>query len=279
MATKLIADSGATKCSWYLMEKKKNTKVATTGLNPYFLKPESILDVLSQYLLPALNNKKVDEIYFYGAGLSTIENKKIMRKILSKTFPDATIEINSDLIAAARATCGHSKGVVSILGTGSGCAYFNGKKIIQEQNGIGYVLGDEGSGAYLGRKVLQYYLYKTFDEDLMNAFEKKYNTSRAEILNNTYQKPFPSQYLAGFSIFLSENRGHYMVENIIEDGLNDFIVTHLYKFREAWTMPLHFIGGIAFAFKDVLKELCNTYELELGNIQKQPIEALASYHQ
>jgi N-acetylglucosamine kinase-like BadF-type ATPase len=202
-----------------------------------------------------------------------------MKKVLNKAFLDATIEINTDLIAAARATCGHHKGVVSILGTGSGCAYFNGKKIVQQQNGIGYILGDEGSGAYLGRKVLQYFLYKTFDEDLMNAFEKKYNSSRAEILNNTYLKPFPSQYLAGFSAFLSENRGHYMVENIIEDGLNDFIVTHLYKFREAWTMPLHFVGGIAYAFKDVLKELCNTYELELGNIQKQPIEALASYHQ
>ena len=186
--------------------------------------------------------------------------------------------MQTDLLGAARALCKDEKGIACILGTGCNSCYYDGKKVVKNSPGLGYVLGDEGSGAYLGKKVLQYYLYKTFDEELMFAFEKKYNTDVDEILNRVYKQPQPNRYLASFALFLAENRNHYMIENIIEDGLNDFFFTHLCKYRESWLYPVHFTGSIAFGFKDVIKSLCNSYEMELGNIIKQPIDGLVHYH-
>lgn len=144
--------------------------------------------------------------------------------------------------------------------------------------GLGYVLGDEGSGAYLGKKVLQYYLYNTFDEELRYRFDAAYVTNRVEILDNIYKKPLPNRYLASFTLFLSENRGHYMVENILEDGLNDFFFTHLCKYNESWKFPIHFTGAVAYGFRDIIRELCNMYEFELGKIIQRPMEGLIDYH-
>jgi len=149
---------------------------------------------------------------------------------------------------------------------------------VSNSPGIGYVLGDEGSGAYLGKKVIQYYLYNTFDEDLNNRFEKRFNTTSIEILENVYKQPLANRYLASFAIFLAENRGHFMIENIIEDGLNDFFFTHLCKYRESWLLPINFIGSVAFGFKDVLKDLCHSYEFELGSILQKPMDGLIKYH-
>ena len=144
--------------------------------------------------------------------------------------------------------------------------------------GIGYILGDEGSGAYLGKKVIQHFLYNTFDEEIMARFEKQFKTTPVEILETVYKQPLAHRYLASFAIFLAENRGHYMIENIIEDGLNDFFFTHIYKYKESWTYPINFIGSIAFGFKDVLQDLCKTYELELGRVLKTPMKGLIEYH-
>ena len=139
-------------------------------------------------------------------------------------------------------------------------------------------LGDEGSGANLGIKTLQYYLYNTFDADLMERFIAKYNTTAPEILESVYKKPLPNRYLARYVEFLAENRGHYMVENIIEDSFNNFFFSHICKYTESWTMPIHFIGSVAFGFKDVLKEMCRSYELQLGRVMKNPMDGLVHYH-
>ncbi|ANI88344.1 N-acetylglucosamine kinase [Arachidicoccus ginsenosidimutans] len=278
MAIKLIAESGATKCNWYLLNGKVIKKISSIGLSPYQLSIADIASVIEHSIAGKIKKVTVGEVCFYGTGMSSPTQRKKMRQVLAKYFPQAEISIETDLTASAHAACGNAKGIVSILGTGSGAAFYNGKKIVKVRNGIGYILGDEGSGAYLGRKVIQYYLYQTFDDELMRAFDTKYNITKEEILNNVYHQPLAGKYLAEFTTFLSENRGHYMIENIIEDGLNDFIVTHIYKFREAWLYPLHFTGGVAFAFKDVLKELCSNYELELGNIIQYPIDGLVKYH-
>lgn len=274
----LIADSGATKCEWRLVYKGKNKTILTQGISPYFLNSAQISDLLNKELVPKIKHAKVTDIHFYGTGLSNKENAAIIKKVLKGHFPKAKIEVQTDLLAAARALCGRKKGIACILGTGSNSCYFDGKKIVKNSPGIGYVLGDEGSGAYLGKKVVQYYLYHTFDEDLHIRFEKRFQVSPIEILDQVYKHPLANRYLATYAIFLAENRGHYMVENIIEDGLNDFFFTHLYKYRESWTLPIHFIGSIAYGFKDVLKELCNTYELELGNVIKAPMQGLLAYH-
>lgn len=279
MSVKLIADSGSTKCEWCLLADGKKKKIITQGISPYFLNLDEVVAILKKELLVKLKNVQVDEIYYYGTGLGNPENGKFIKKALKKVFPMAKAEAEIDLLAAARAVCGHEKGIACILGTGSNSCYYNGKKIVKNSPGLGYVLGDEGSGAYLGKKVIQHFLYNTFDEDLMLRFEKQFNTNANEILDHVYKQPQPNRYLASFAIFLAENRDHFMIENIIEDGLNDFFFTHLNKYRESWLYPISFAGSVAFGFKDVIKDLCNTYELELGKILKQPMDGLISYHQ
>ena len=274
----LIADSGSTKCEWRLVDNNKKKTVITQGISPYFLNEEQIIALLTKELLPKLKNAAVEQIFFYGTGLSNPDNAKIIKKICKKLFPAAKAEVQTDLLGAARALCGKQKGIACILGTGSNSCFYNGKKIIKNSPGLGYILGDEGSGAYLGKKVVQYYLYNTFDEELMARFEKRFRVSSVDILDQVYKKPLANRYLASYAIFLAENRGHYMIENIIEDGLNDFFFAHLYKYRESWILPIHFIGSIAFGFKDVLKELCNAYELELGKVLKAPMQGLIDYH-
>ncbi|MDE3145762.1 MAG: N-acetylglucosamine kinase [Bacteroidota bacterium] len=278
MSVKLIADSGATKCEWCLLQNGKKKTILTQGISPYFLNGQQIISLLQKELLPKLKLTEVNEIYFYGTGLSNPNNSKIIKQSLKNLFPSAAIEVNTDLLAAARALCGNQKGVACILGTGSNSCYYNGKKIVKNSPGLGYILGDEGSGAYLGKKVIQHYLYNTFDADLMARFDAKFTTNTVEILEKVYKEPLANRYLATFAVFLAENRGHYMIENIIEDGLNDFFFTHLYKFRESWIMPINFIGSVAFGFKDILQELCGTYELELGNVLKKPMDGLVKYH-
>jgi len=278
MSIKLIAESGATKCDWCLISKGKTRKITTQGISPYFLSKDQIIQLLTKELLPKLGKVIIKEVHFYGTGLSNVNNRKIIRNVLKQLFPGATRSVETDLLAAARALCGRKKGIASILGTGSNSCYYNGKKIVKNSPGIGYILGDEGSGAYLGKKLVQYYLYDTLDKPLKKAFETRFNTNRAVLLENVYKKPLANRYLASFAVFLAENRGHYMIENILEDGCNEFFFHHLLKYKEREQLPVHFTGSIAFGFKDVLQELCNHYNLTLGQVMKTPLKGLIQYH-
>jgi len=274
----LIADSGATKAEWCLINNGRKRTIITQGISPYFLNTQQIIELLQKELLPGLKKVIVSDIHYYGTGCANPDNAASIKKALRKVFPAAKVEVNTDLMAAARAVCGHEKGIACILGTGSNSCYYNGKKIVKNSPGIGYILGDEGSGAYLGKKVLQYYMYDTFDEDLRARFDAKFLTNKVEILDNVYKKPLANRYMASFAIFLADNRGHYMIENILEDGLNDFYFQHLCKYREVWSMPVSFVGSVAFGFRDVLQELCNSYEFELGKVMKNPMPGLIDYH-
>ena len=278
MAIKLIADSGSTKAEWCLMDGKKKKTIITQGISPYFLSAQQIQDLLEKELIPKIKNNLPGEIFYYGTGCSNPANIKSVKTALQNVFGKVKITVDHDLMGAARALCGNEQGVACILGTGSNSCYFNGKKIVKNSPGLGFILGDEGSGAYLGRKVVQHFLYNTFDPDLMDRFNAKYNTNAVEILEAVYKGPLPNRYLAGFTGFLVENRGHYMIENIIEDSFNEFFFNHLYKYKESWTHPIHFIGSVAFGFKDVLKDMCSNYELQLGRVLKQPMEGLVKFH-
>ncbi len=278
MPATLIADSGATKCEWRLAHDAEIQTIVTTSISPYFLSKEKIAAVLETELLANMSGVAVNKVAFYGTGLGNPDNVKLMKGVLQKTFPDAKLEVTHDLMAAVHATAGNKKGVVAILGTGSNSCYYNGKKIVKNSPGLGYVLGDEGSGAYLGKKVIQYYLYNTFDEDLRARFDATFTVTAKEILESVYTKPFPSRYLASYALFLAQNRGHYMIENILEDSLNDFFFQHLCKYSESWKLPIHFVGSVAYGFKDVLQQLCNAYEFELGTVVQSPMEGLLKFH-
>jgi glucosamine kinase len=274
----LIADSGATKCEWCVLNGRKKYAIETTGISPYFLSREQTEQVIRTELVPSLRKFSPAKIYYYGTGCASPENRRMIQHAIKKIFPLAKVLVDHDLMGAARALCGKTKGIVCNLGTGSFACYFDGKKIVKGRPGLGYALGDEGSGAYLGKKVLQYYLYDTFDEELRYRFDASYVTTRAEILDHVYKQPMPNRYLASFALFLAENRGHYMIENIIEDGLNDFFFNHLCKFNESWKYPIHFVGSIAYGFRDAIRELARGYEFELGIILQRPMDGLIEYH-
>lgn len=278
MSIKLIVDSGSTKAEWCLMDGKTTKKILTQGLSPYFFSAVQIENIILQELRKKIPDIEPDEVYFYGTGCSNIENANLIKRILRRIFKRAKVIVDHDLMGAARALCGKEKGIVCILGTGSNSCFYNGKKIVKNNPGLGYVLGDEGSGAYLGKKVIQYFLYRTFDADLMERFHAAFHTNSNEILSAVYKKPLPNRYLASYAVFLSDNRGHYMIENILEDGINDFFFNHISKYRESWTMPIHFVGSIASVFKDVLQNICNMYELQLGKVMKKPMEGLVKFH-
>jgi N-acetylglucosamine kinase-like BadF-type ATPase len=274
----IIADSGATKCEWTLVLGNQKKTIKTIGISPYFLTTSQIVDTITKGFHKKIDTTKIDAVYFYGTGLSNPLNVASIKNALKKVFPKAKLDIQTDLVAVARATCQNNKGVACILGTGSNTGFYNGKKIIKNSPGLGYVLGDEGSGAYLGKKVLQYYLYKTFDEELMHSFESKYQINKDQILDAIYKQPLPNRYMASFAKFLADHRGHYMIENIIEDGINDFFFAHLNKLNESWLHPIHFAGTIAYVFRDVIKQLAAANELEIGSIVKSPMEGLIAFH-
>ncbi|RYZ24420.1 MAG: N-acetylglucosamine kinase [Chitinophagaceae bacterium] len=278
MVTTLIADCGATKSEWKLLHDGKTKSVLTQGISPYFLSNEALVELLRRELLPKLKGITPERVYYYGTGCANPDNAKRVKACLKKVLPGARIEVATDLLAAARAVCGHEKSLACILGTGSNSCFYNGRKVTRNSPGLGYVLGDEGSGAYLGRKVLQYFLYNTFDEDLRARFDARFTTTPVEILDKVYKQPLPNRYLASFAIFLAENRDHYMIENIIEDGLNDFFFQHLCKYPEIWKFPVGFVGSVAWGFRDKLKELCASYEFELGPVLQKPMDGLVRFH-
>ncbi len=274
----LIADSGSTKAEWCYISNGRKKIIETQGASPYFLNENQLVSLLQHELLPGLKEKVPDKIFFYGTGCAAAANRAMVKRAIKKIFPRARIQVEHDLTGAARALCGKKKGIVAILGTGSNSGYYNGRKIIRNSPGLGYVLGDEGSGAYLGKKVLQYFLYKIFDEDLHEIFKKKYQIGAAEILDAVYKRPLPNRYIAGFTLFLAENRGHFMIENIVEDGLWDFFSNHLARYPESGQIPVYFTGSVAFGFKDILQELCKNFGWQAGKFLAKPMEGLIAYH-
>ncbi len=275
----LIADSGSTKTSWCLLYNEE-IRIGTQGISPYFLSSEEIEKVIQGELLARLPLApgQVSRVYFYGTGLASPEKADAMKAILSGIFNHAKMEINHDLTGAARALCGHEKGLACILGTGSGSCYFDGMTIAESRPGLGFILGDEGSGAYLGKLLIQSYLYQELDEALKERFEKKYHPSKTEILKKIYQEPYPNRYLASYARFLGDNRAHPEAKNIIYKGITDFLLRHVKSYEESAYLPVHFVGGVAKAFEKEIVYICRKNELKPGRILKNPLEGLIRFH-
>jgi glucosamine kinase len=279
MSSILIADSGSSKTDWCLIGSNKKTRhFQTPGLNPFFRSEADCLKLLAEELKIKPGKEDIAKIVFYGAGVKDKKQSAFIEKILKKHFGVKNAEAHSDMLGAARATCGTEKGISCILGTGSNSCFYNGKKIAVQNPSLGFIIGDEGSGTYLGKKVLQYFFYNTFDEDLKASFRHKYGDDLSEILHKIYKDPLANRYLASFTQFLIEQRGHYMVENIIEDAFIDFYQRHVLKYRESWKYPIHFVGTVAYEFRDIIHSLHEQYGLDTGNILKSPAEGLIKFH-
>lgn len=274
----LIADSGSTKTDWCLISNGKKKMFQTQGINPYFLLEKEIMHIFESELKMKREKTMIDEIHFYGAGINSSDHKKRIEKCLKQFFGLKKVQVYSDMLAAARATCLHNKGIACILGTGSNTCYFDGKKIGFKTHTLGYVLGDEGGGTHLGKKILQYFLHDIFDQDLNNKFVAQFDADKDVILDSIYRKPLPNRYLAGFASFIFENRGHYMIENIAEDCLNDLFINHLLRYPHIHKLPVHFTGSVAFYLKDILLNMCGQYEINCGSVIQKPMKGLISYH-
>ena len=277
--TILIAESGSTKTDWCLIQSGKKKMLSTQGINPFFMMENDIIKILQDELKLNPLKLNLDEIHFYGAGINSDDKKKIIEKSLKKYFVVKKVNSYSDMLASARSTCQHDKGIACILGTGSNTCLYDGKKIGYKTHALGYILGDEGGGTSIGKKVLQYYLHGIFDAELMAKFDNQFGISKDDILENIYRKPFPNRYLAKFTQFVLDNRGHYMIENIAEDALNDLFINHLLRYPKIHQTPVHFTGSVAWHLKDILKNLAEQYEIQLGKVIQKPIKGLIEYHQ
>jgi N-acetylglucosamine kinase-like BadF-type ATPase len=274
----LLADSGATKTEWRLIGNMSQPSFFTTGLSPYHMESASMVDLLKKEFPDSIYEKPINSVFFYGTGCKTNPKANIVKKALSSIFPDSNIHVTHDLMGAAIALCGDKPGIACILGTGSNSCEFNGKKITFNSPGLGFILGDEGSGAYMGRKVITHYLYQQFDKMLTDSFEEHFKTNKDDILHKVYKEPYPNRYLASFAVFLSAHRGHYIIENIIEDSIRSFFDQHIVRYKSRFTNKVNFVGSISFHFKDKIVELCEAYGFELGDVIKQPMSGLAKYH-
>ncbi|WP_207436216.1 BadF/BadG/BcrA/BcrD ATPase family protein [Sabulibacter ruber] len=276
----LIADSGSTKTAWRLIDSEGVTGQAhTPGINPYYQNTDEIAHMLREELLPQLNGETPQEVYFYGAGCSAKDKQAVVAAAIREHFPKAQINVHHDLEAAARALCGHQEGIACILGTGSNSCLYDGEKIIQNVPNLGFILGDEGSGGYMGKRLVQAFLNQELPQDIHQAFMDRYNTNRDEIVDHVYRKPYPNRYMAAYARFLSDHRAHPYIHQLISQCFADFFEKTVVKYPDYQQKTTHFVGSIAFYFGDILRTVAQQYGITVGNILESPIAGLSLYHQ
>lgn len=274
---KLIAESGSTKTEWSLIEGEHLIEHAfTEGINPYFQMRREVSRTIRLQLPEVFFKKKIDQIYFYGAGCSSVEKKEVLQASLVTQFR-APAEVESDLLAAVRALFEHEAGIGCILGTGSNSCFYDGEKIVDNVMPLGYVLGDEGSGAALGKLFLSDCLKKLAPADLTEHFYEKYRITPGEILESVYRRPFPNRFLAAFSYFLSEHLDHSYVRELVKNNFRNFFSRNILQY-DYKNYPLDFMGSVAFNYADMLKETASEFGIEIRQIQKTPMPGLIRFH-
>ncbi len=276
----LIADSGSTKTDWVLLEKNNIIiQFQTIGFNPYFQSSEDIYNEIKTNLIPVLQTQlnTINHISFYGAGCSTPEKIQVVKQGLYLAFGNISSEVNHDLLAAARALCGKEKGIACILGTGSNSCLYDGKDVIENIPSVGYLFGDHGSGATIGRTFIQHYFDNKLPLHLTKAFENA-GYDRETILENVYKKPMPSKYLASTVKFLSNYDNDSYIKNLIKHCFLDFFDAQVSKYTDAIKQPVNSVGSIGFYYKNLLEEAAHEKGFSIGNIIKSPIDGLITYH-
>lgn len=274
----LIADCGSTKTDWALCDNDTVvTRIKTQGFNPTQQNAEEIFAALSTELEGQIDTDAPQAIYFYGAGCAYESAIKRMRTALSGIFATKEIYIYSDLLAAARALCGHDEGIACILGTGSNSCLFDGEKITDNTPSLGYILGDEGSGAHLGRQLVSDCIKKQLPAPICEKFLKQYNLTVPGILERVYHEPLPNRFLASFAPFLHENRKNAEIHNLLVHCFTQFFQRNTMVYRRSW-LPIHIIGSIGVSFAQEIKETAESLGLSIGNIVNSPMEGLIEYH-
>jgi len=273
----LIADSGSTSTNWVLVENGKSLQsLFTPGINPFYQTEEEISFEISK-LLPNVRVDKIQAVYFYGAGC-VADKIELVKRAISNSFTQAAVYVESDLVAAARGLLQHRAGIACILGTGSNSCFYDGQDIVNNISPLGFILGDEGSGAVLGKKFIGDCLKNQIPETLKNAFLQKFDLTANDIINHVYKQPFPNRYLAQFTPFLAENIAEPAIYNLVFDSFIDFFVRNVMQYDHFEDYPISFVGSIAYYFKDVLEIVAYEFGLKLGEITQSPLEGLIKFH-
>ena len=274
----LIADSGSTKTDWRLVNKNGETTVfETIGFNPYFITSESILTALSSSKLNRIKDQ-VEQVYFYAAGCSSEKNKQELLTPISTFFKIAKVEVQHDMLAAARSTCGRENGIVAILGTGSNSCLYNGNEITENVRALGYLLGDYGSGADIGKTFIKAFLGGELPSGIEKAFKKEHGLSTDDILESVYKKVMPNRFLASFSPFVFQHIDDPFLYRMITERFELFFDKNICKYSDYENHTLHLIGSVAFVYQNIFKIVAEKYKVKIGKVIKQPIEELVNYH-
>lgn len=275
----LIADSGSTKVHWCLLTASgQQTDVRTDGINPVLQPYETICDTISNQLLPQIGRLlwagTVTNVFFYGAGC-TQEKKGLVKQALESVFKKAEVVVESDMLGAARGLLGHQSGVACILGTGSGSCWYNGETIEWSVPSLGYILGDEGSGATLGKRLVGDLLKNQLGEDLKELFFKEMGTSMADIIEHVYRQPFANRYLASLSRFCANHIDDARIHALVYEHFVSFIHRNLKQYKAS---TYSFVGSIAYFYRPILEEAMRNEGLEVSAVLQDPIEGLKAYH-
>ncbi len=273
----LVADSGSSKTDWMAYTPEQTLFFNTKGMNPYFVNANDVVKILTKNKALSAYATEITEVYFFGSGCSSPDKHEIISNGLSAFFTNAYISVDHDLIGSAYATCGNKKGLTCILGTGSNISYFDGENVHETKHGLGYVLGDEASGTFFGRKILVSYLYKSMPSDLSSAFAAQFNVDKDIVIENIYRKPSPNAYLATFSRFMIAHKSHPFIQQILKEGFQEFIDTNVKDYKEYKTLECNFVGSIAFYYQDELKAVFAENHIKVGKILQKPVEGIFDY--
>jgi N-acetylglucosamine kinase-like BadF-type ATPase len=274
----LIADSGSTKTHWCLVQSGVVvSEIFTDGINPFYQTDMEITALLDTQLIPRLPSAEIKKIFFYGAGCSFPEKKMMVSLALINFFNDAIIEVQSDLLAAARSLFQHEKGIACILGTGSNSCFYDGYEIAQNVSPLGFILGDEGSGAVLGKLLVADCLKNQVPEWLSEKLLDEYELTPAIILENVYKKPFPNRFLAKFTPFLLEHIEEPAIFNLVYDSFDAFFLRNVMQYPLE-DVEVGFVGSIAYYFKDTLEIVASERGIVVSQITQSPMEGLVRFH-
>ena len=274
----LIADSGSTKTDWALVDRETVVRFNTQGINPVHQKREAILEILHVELLPSMEPDEVKSVFFYGSGVRP-ELEEPMAEVLRGAFPKAkTVEAHSDLLGAARALCCRNYGIVSILGTGANSCLYNGERIVMNTPAMGYILGDEGSGAALGKRLL-HDLYKgVLSEEIVSGFEHETGLSLPEIIDKVYRQPLPNRFLASLSEYVHNHMADWLeLRRLVIDNFADFFRFNIAPYQRR-DLPVSFVGSLAYHYQAELHEVARSMGYTVGAVTRSPIEGLVRYH-